>query len=380
MKQPDGFSIFMGMKILLLDPFMGLSHKAWANGYQKYSSHEIKILGLSGHHWKWRMHGGAITLARKFNQSDFVPDLILATDMLDLNLFLSLTRANTSQIPVALYYHENQLTYPWSVNDSDILHLRDNHYGFINFTGALNADANFFNSAYHYNSFLSALPSFLKQFPDHNELQTVEIIKSKSQVLELGLDLQIFDKAKRNVKRKNEIPVLLWNHRWDYDKNPDQFFDLLKELKSRGFKFKLIVLGQGDERNFPVFTGIRDLCADELIQFGHVDSMEEYASFLCMADILPVTSNQDFFGASVIEAVYCGVTPILPNRLAYPEHFNEEVNQWILYSDFQQLIDKVLNYKEILKEASLLDKMVLKYDWQFLAGKYDDIFNKLIKS
>jgi glycosyltransferase involved in cell wall biosynthesis len=365
------------MKILLLDPYMGQSHKAWATGYKKNSKHEVEILGLSGHHWKWRMHGGAVTLARRFNESEFVPDLILATDMLDLNLFLSLTRQKTSQIPVALYFHENQLTYPRSAMDSDILQQRDNHYGFINFTSALAAGLVLFNTEYHQNSFLAALPAFLKQFPDHNELQAVEIIKHKSQVLALGMDLQKFDMAKTKAKRKNEIPVLLWNHRWDYDKNPKQFLELLKVLKSRAFKFRLIVLGQGNVENFPVFDEIRALCAEELIQFGHVESMEEYASFLCMANILPVTSNQDFFGASVIEAVYCGAFPILPDRLAYPGHFGKEVSKRILYSGFQQLVDKVVHYKTYLNPGISLDKIVSKYDWQNMAGKYDDILSKL---
>ncbi|GIR57376.1 MAG: hypothetical protein CM15mP64_7880 [Candidatus Neomarinimicrobiota bacterium] len=38
------------------------------------------------------MHGGAITLAKMFNAMDWLPDLIFATDMLDLNTFLSLNK------------------------------------------------------------------------------------------------------------------------------------------------------------------------------------------------------------------------------------------------------------------------------------------------
>ena len=38
-----------------------------------------------------------------------------------------------------------------------------------------------------------------------------------------------------------------------------------------------------------------------------------------MCDIIPVTSNHDFFGISVMEAVFCNVWPILPDRLSYKE-------------------------------------------------------------
>ena len=80
------------MKILLVEPYYTGSHKQWADGYKKYSRHEIKILSMKGQFWKWRMHGGAVTLADEFNKLEWQPDLILTTDMLDLSTFLALTR------------------------------------------------------------------------------------------------------------------------------------------------------------------------------------------------------------------------------------------------------------------------------------------------
>ena len=95
------------MKILLLEPYFTGSHKTWAEEYQLNSSHDVQIMSMSGQFWKWRMHGGAITLAKEFLQSDFVPDLIISTDMLDLTTFLSLTKSKTADIPTVLYFHED---------------------------------------------------------------------------------------------------------------------------------------------------------------------------------------------------------------------------------------------------------------------------------
>ena len=100
------------MKIVLIEPYFSGSHKSWALGLQSYSKHQIKIISLPGKFWKWRMRGGAITLANDFMKMDYEADLILATDMLDLTTFLSLTRVRTSNIPTAIYFHENQLSYP----------------------------------------------------------------------------------------------------------------------------------------------------------------------------------------------------------------------------------------------------------------------------
>lgn len=102
------------MHILLLSPYHGGSHRAWAEGYQAFSSHQVTLQILPAHFWKWRMHGGAVTLGRRWLESanEPTPDLIIATDLLDLSIFLALTRHKTAEVPVALYMHENQLTYP----------------------------------------------------------------------------------------------------------------------------------------------------------------------------------------------------------------------------------------------------------------------------
>ena len=56
------------MHITLIEPFYTGSHQQWADGFQKYSSHEVQILSLKGRHWKWRMFGGAVSLAKVFRE------------------------------------------------------------------------------------------------------------------------------------------------------------------------------------------------------------------------------------------------------------------------------------------------------------------------
>ena len=80
------------MKIVILEPYFTGSHAAWANEYKTYSRHQVTIVSLNGQYWKWRMHGGAVTLAGKYLSGTVHADLLLATDMLDLTTFLALTR------------------------------------------------------------------------------------------------------------------------------------------------------------------------------------------------------------------------------------------------------------------------------------------------
>ena len=367
------------MKILLVEPFFSGSHQTWAEAVQRFSKHDVHILSLKGRHWKWRMIGGAVSLAKKFLDSDFKADLLLATDMLDLNSFLGLTRQRLANIPVVIYFHENQITYPWSPKDQDVILKRNNQYGFINYTSALAANSVLFNSEFHKTSFLNGLNHFLRQFPDEKNLENIDIINNKATVLPLGLSLQRFLKFKNKIE-KNNPPILLWNHRWEYDKNPDAFFQALFRLQEEGIDFKLVVLGDAYQKQPKIFSIAKEKLNDHILHFGFVENFETYAQWLWKADILAVTSQQDFFGGSVVEAIYCHCFPILPNRLAYPEHIPKACKSDVFYETEEEFYQKLKTNLFLLKSKTYkasLQNFVAKYDWSTLAARYDSLFENI---
>jgi glycosyltransferase involved in cell wall biosynthesis len=363
------------MHVLLLEPYCTGSHAAWVDGYTKHSRHRVTALTLAGHFWKWRMHGGAVTLARQFLASSLAPDRILATDMLDLSTFLALTRSRTASIPAALYFHENQLSYPWSSADRDVTHGRDVHYGFINYVSAMAADRLFFNSQYHLDSFFTDLPRLLKHFPDHNELDSLDSLRTRSQVLPLGLDLRRFDAYRPEPqKTRASSPLILWNHRWEYDKNPQAFFQALYALMERNVDFRVVVLGEGFRRQPTEFDQARERLGHRLLHMGYVDEFAAYARWLWQADLLPVTSHHDFFGASVVEAIYCGCWPLLPHRLSYPELIPPQYHPACFCRDVDDLVDRL--QATIQGHVSLdpipLQAAVSRFDWSTTAPVYDE--------
>jgi len=361
------------MKVLLVEPFLTGSHESWARGWIKKSQHEIHLLSLPGRHWKWRMHGGAISLAQEVLKLDFDPDLVLVSDMIDLAAFLAHSRKKLAGKPIVTYFHENQLSYPWSPTDPDVALKRDNHYSFINYSTALVSDKLFFNSAYHKSSFLKALPSFLEQFPDNNLSETVEEITNKSEVLHLGCDLDYFRKLQPAEMVEHNRAVILWNHRWEYDKNPEEFFQALFTLADRGIEFKLIVLGERFSNSPPVFEEARERLDSQIIHWGYLDSKEEYAKYLWESDIIPVTSRQDFFGTSLVEAMACDVVPLLPNRLAFPEHIPQQFHKTYFYEDQRDFVNRlqrlIFNVKIIRKQN--MHQYVMHYDWNNIVEEYD---------
>jgi glycosyltransferase involved in cell wall biosynthesis len=370
------------MKLLLLSPYHGGSHQAWAEGYSRFSNHEIKMLKLPARFWKWRMHGAAITMARRFIDADHKPDIIMTTDMLDLTTFLSLTRTVSCHTPVVLYMHENQLTYPLPADKRSgpmrrQLGERDLHYAFINYASMMAADEVWFNSIYHLDSFFAALLKFLKHFPEYNELGSVKKLNEKCQVVPVGIDLKRLDQgnlAKKGLFEDAPQPLILWNQRWEYDKNPEAFFSALETLAGENIPFRVAICGQQFGKKPAVFDKGLDQLGRRVYHFGYADPIS-YARLLWESDITVSTAYHEFFGISVLEAIYCHTFPILPARLSYPELLPFEFHHACLYRDSEDMVIRLrkalLDIHETRQNAADLSEYTAVYDWRNLAHKYD---------
>lgn len=367
------------MHIFLLEPFFGGSHAAWAKGYAQHSLHQVSFFTLRDKYWKWRMQGGAVALADQCLAQAEQPDLLLATDMLDLCTFLALTRHQVGRIPVGLYFHENQLTYPWSPSDPDRARQRDRHYAFINYRSALAADVLCFNSGYHLDSFHAALPDFLRAFPDQRGLHHLTALREKSYVLPLGLDLQALDAHRPAEPLPPGPPLILWNHRWEYDKNPEAFFQALFQLSEQGLDFRLAVLGEGYPRSPAIFAEAKTRLSAHIAHWGYAADRADYVCWLWHADLLPVTAQQDFFGISVVEAAYCHTRPLLPQRLAYPEHFPDLPG--LYYDPDRDLIPRLAEALTQPQPALLsqVRQAAARYDWAAMVPRYDHFWADIAK-
>lgn len=357
------------MRIALIDAFYEDSHRIWAEGVQRHLPATVDIYSESAFNWKWKMTGGTIPLAEAINQSHVDYDQLILTDMVNVPLFKSLLIERYLSVPITLYFHENQITYPWSPTDIDVVKNRDHHYGFINFSSALIANTICFNSEYHKRSFLEELPRFLNMFPDDRFKQYHKPLLEKSHVLPIGLDLPDY------MPSQVEQPVFLWNHRWEYDKHPDLFFEVLFKLKAKGIPFKVIVLGKSYKKSPPIFAIVKERLASEILHFGYAESRESYLELLSLANVLMVTSHQDFFGISIVEAIAAGCFPILPDRLSYPEHIAPDQLEHCMYKSDESLlshVESIINTKLYLDTKRHSD-FVQKYDWTNLIAHYKKV-------
>ncbi|MGC9467674.1 MAG: tRNA-queuosine alpha-mannosyltransferase domain-containing protein [Anaerolineae bacterium] len=374
------------MRILLVVPYYGGSHRAWADGYARHSRHDVDLLTMPARFWKWRMHGGAAMLARRLRlrvtEGAPPPDVILATDMVNLPAFLGLARDLLDGVPAALYCHENQLTYPLREGER-----RDLAYPMINWLSMVAADRVLFNSRFHLENWFRALPRMLKHFPDASHVPLIPAVRAKSQVLPVGVALADLDAARPHddVGRNDAseaAPLILWNQRWEYDKDPATFFRALRELVKLGIPFRVALAGSNVRQDPEEFERARDWLGDRLVHYGRAP-LPVYRRLLWDADVVVSTATHEFFGIAVVEAIFCESFPVLPKRLAYPELLPPAYHPSCLYEDFGGLVARLsqaLTEPDATRStAHALRSSVAGFDWRKMAPQYDRVLTTLAK-
>lgn len=319
-------------RLVLLNPYSTGSHALWEEGMRVHlpqaaeadgEALEVYVWSLPGRHWKWRMHASGLTLADRMMSDwdgDWVPDGFLVTDMMDVGQFRAALPPRMRQVPIVLYFHENQLTFP--NHGEREAKSWDRHYAFLNLTSALLADAVWFNSEYHRMAFLGAIPDFLKCLPAPRPVDAAERIGACSEVVPIGIREDVFAAgADRATVYGEGAPVVVWNHRWEYDKGPDVFLEVLEEARRRGARFRIAVMGESFEAVPDSFQRMKAAFLDDVVHWGMVETRSEYVERLRAADVALVTARHDFFGISVIESAAAGLEIVAPNALVYPEHF-----------------------------------------------------------
>jgi glycosyltransferase involved in cell wall biosynthesis len=319
------------MKFLFLEPFFGGSHQYFAEGLAAHSVHEIDLVTLPARFWKWRMRGAALYFLKNIPPIEDYDGLI-TSDLMSLSDFRSLTGEGCP--PAMVYFHESQITYPLAPGEA-----MDVHFGFTDITTALAANRILFNSHTHFDAFFSKLPGFLKMMPDFRPTWLVDEIRSRAGVLYPGCDMDGLQDSFSPVRSKP--PLVIWNHRWEFDKNPKDFFSALDEMIKRGFDFRLALLGENFQNCPKEFTAARKRYGKRIVHYGYEPSRSAYEAWLKEGTVVISTARQENFGISMVEAISAGCIPLLPHRLSYPEIIPKSFHDDFLYRNQEELVEKL---------------------------------------
>jgi glycosyltransferase involved in cell wall biosynthesis len=178
---------------------------------------------------------------------------------------------------------------------------------------------------------------------------------------------------------------VLWNQRWEYDKNPEAFFRLMNRLDDAGCPFRLILAGEHFKEQPYEFERAFERYAERILHYGYAEDFEEYSRLLHRADLVVSTAVHEFFGIAVMEAIYCGCHPLLPDRLSYPELIPESLHRPllhapILYEDEDELfriLHDILTGKERPLPPATLRSIPERLDWRAHIAAYDRLLESV---
>ncbi len=108
---------------------------------------------------------------------------------------------------------------------------------------------------------------------------------------------------------------------------------------------------------------------------GHLDDAG-YVDVLQRADIVVSTALQEFFGISIVEAIYAGAFPVLPDGLVYRERIPEQLREGCLYRGPNHLVAlleaAVGDASRRRQVAGALSAEVASFDWSVVTPRYDE--------
>ena len=317
--------------VLAINPFHGGSHRQFLEGMVGCSRHHWDILAGKPVHWKWRMRAAPLEMSRhavEMVKKNGYPDIIFCTDMLDLPLWRGLTRdTRLHETPAILYFHENQWTYPIAPSARP-----DTHFGYTNLQSAIAADECWFNSDFHRRDFLAASEAFIRRMPDTRSDHDFDRLSKKSKVIYPGFScLSATEQAVKKtsiLSSDREVPEtprdggplkIGWVSRWEHDKRPDLFVELMDRLAESNLFFELILLGPRPRSGSEALRKITQKHRGRIVYNGFAENRFVYESWLNRMDLVISTAEHEFFGIAVCEAIWAGAVPVLPDRLSYPE-------------------------------------------------------------
>ncbi|MCH9696827.1 MAG: DUF3524 domain-containing protein [Gammaproteobacteria bacterium] len=363
------------INILLLSAYDAQSHQHWRKALvQQFSQYNWTQLTLPARFFNWRIRGNALTwffqehteLARHY-------DLIMATSMVDLATLKGLS-PNLAIIPSIVYFHENQFAYPRNIHQP--IHIEPQ---MVTLYSGLAANRLLFNSHYNLTTYLSGIKQLLSKMPDCVPHNVISYLEQQSEVIPVPIDLPGIQIQKRYL----EPLTLVWNHRWEYDKGPERLYELLVLLTQRRINFNIHIIGQQFQRCPEVFQTIQHQFCQQIISFGYQPDRNEYFNILSQSDLVLSTAVHEFQGLAVLEAVACGCIPVVPDRLCYPELFDQDYrylsNIDNPHHETTSMCDKIEYWQHCLKSGQqLINPDLSTMTWKHLVARYQRVIQETI--
>lgn len=349
--------LYIPKRILVYEPFYKGSHKQYIDGFLKtFSDVVVNISCPYTDNNKIR-----------FLSSFFLMDKLKTMDLSNFHFLYTSNWVDITQIKVLHKFviitrmHETFFEF----NDVKTNFATKIGHNVNDVAAALYSDCLLFNSESHKNRFMILIEKLFKFIGLGNIDSLLKIVRYKSKVLYLGLDLP----EVKNVVKKDRS--FIWNHNSKKYKNPRMAINFFQKLCEYDNKFSLTWLGG----NVDEVTRSLNRLTCELNILGYVNK-EKYLEELKKSKYVISTSDNDNFGISVIEAINCECIPLLKNL----DVFNELYPTVTKFENIDELFTMVIgdfnNSKKLVFDPKLKE-LVLQFDWKNYRINYCSLFKEI---
>lgn len=292
--------------IWLVSAYAAVSHRVWADHLiADQPGFDWRRYELTPRRFRWRIRGNPLSWLDVL--PDTPPDLIVATSMVDLATLRGI-RPELAHVPVLYYFHENQFAYPVSARQSQSLEPQ-----LVQLYGGLAADQLVFNSGFNRDSYLTGIAALIDQRADDYPEGVAERLGRRSTVEPVPIE-PVAPASERDPQ------LVLWNHRWEYDKVPELFAQAILALAEQGVTFRLALLGPRPQPPPEPLARLRARVGDRIVADEWADAAT-YRHWVARAGIVVSTTRHEFQGLAMLEATSAGARPLVPDALCYPEQY-----------------------------------------------------------
>lgn len=299
------------LNVLCVETYPAGSHGRILDLWERFSTHQIESIRLERGHWRWLGIAAHYEVLERLTGygSGPGPDLLLFSGPLDVASLLSMLPAHLRDLPRVAYFHESQWTYP--LVDADPRPYLVQHLDTMTV-----CDESWFNSRFHRDTFWeSATSSSIDRRIRALARRLQEQHAPRNRVVYPPIAVTPRASLPRS---RSKPPGLLWNARWEYDKQPDRFIELLDRLAESGQRPPITILGTAGKDRREIVSALGSH-ADRAAVPGHLPSRRAYEDAIPPEALVVATGEHEFFGVAMLEATLLGCFPVLPAALAYPE-------------------------------------------------------------
>jgi hypothetical protein len=97
------------------------------------------------------------------------------------------------------------------------------------------------------------------------------------------------------------------------------------------------------------------------------NTWEEYSDFLSESKILFISSKEDTYNYTILDAIKCGCIPVAPRNICFPEILPE----WLLYSDKEEAYMIIINILNLIRDNIAITSL------QYILDHSDKFFERL---